>query len=373
MTISWRQYVDDHPRAVDVALIGLLLLAAAGPAVLNSDLSDTDNLSWRSAVPLAAAGSLALLWRRGHPRAVVGVTAICAGIAGGIGFLITPLLLAPVMVALYELAVRVPARTTVWYWLAATVSIAVPALLGDRYGYPWPLQVLDPALFLLLPIALAEAARLRQRHREEEARHRIADERVRIARDLHDVVAHHLALANAQAGTAAYVSRTQPEAAQRILAELTTTTSAALRELKATVGLLRQPGDAGSPLEPAPGLGQLPALTAALASAGLDVEVTVEGPRRPLPADVDLTAFRILQEALTNVTKHAGTGTARVRLSYCDSWLVLAVVNDAEPAAVTPGFGILGMRERAQAAGGRLRAEPGADGTFAVTAELPIP
>ncbi|MEO3928902.1 sensor histidine kinase [Micromonosporaceae bacterium B7E4] len=389
MTIS--QYAREHPRLVDAALVALLVCAAAGPTSLNSDLSGTDNLSWRSAVPLVLLGALALLWRRSHPRAVVLVTAVCASAAGGFGYLVTPLLLAPLMVALHELAVRVPGRTPRRYYLGTTVAVVVSALVGDDYGYPWLLTVLNPLLFLLLPVALAEAARLRhaylaavtaraeyaERSREEEARHRVAEERVRIARELHDVVAHHLALANAQAGTAAYLARDRSDQVPRILTELTGTTSAALRELKATVGLLRQPDDPNSPLEPAPGLGQLPELTAAFASAGLDVQVTVEGEARQLSPGVDLTAYRIVQEALTNVTRHAATSTASVRLAYGTDRLTITVSNDSVPtasAAAPPseGFGIVGMRERAHSAGGRFRAGAHSTGGFTVATELPI-
>jgi signal transduction histidine kinase len=374
MTISWRQYAKDHPCVIDVALIALLLCAAGGPAMLNANLPGTD-LGWRSAVPLAIASSLALLWRRGHPRTVVIFTAMCASVAGAVGYLITPVLLAPVMVALYELAVRASGKTTRLCYLAATVMIVVSALFGDRYGYPPLLVILVAVLFLLLPVVLGEAARLAERTREQEARYRVAEERVRIARELHDVVAHHLALANAQAGTAAYLARTHPDQVQQILTELTGTTSAALRKLKATVGLLRQPDETSSPLEPAPGLGQLPELTAAFASTGLDVEVTVAGEKQPLSPDTDLAAFRIVQEALTNVTKHATTSTASVRLGYGDDRLTITIDNDAGPTRPTPGdpgFGLVGMRERVNSAGGHLRAEPHPDGGFTVTAELPI-
>jgi signal transduction histidine kinase len=389
MTTSWRQYAKDHPRVTDVALVGLLLLAISGPAVLNSDLSYTDNLGWWSAIPPAVVGSLALLWRRRLPRTVVAFTAVCAAVAGVFGFLITPVLLAPVMVALYELAVRLPGRTTHLYYLAATAAIVVAALVGDRYGYPWPLKILNPVLFLLLPVALAESTRLRhdhlaaararaeqaERNREEEARHRVAEERMRIARELHDVVAHHLALANAQAGTAAYLARTRPEQVHSILRDLAGTTSGALRELKATVGLLRQPDDPSSPLEPTPGLGQLPELTAAFASAGLSVEVIVDGEERQLSPGVDLTAFRVLQEALTNVTKHATTDTASVRLSYGADRLTITVTNDTDTMARTvpgEGFGMVGMRERVRSAGGRFEAGPHPEGGFTVATELPI-
>jgi signal transduction histidine kinase len=391
MTISWRQYSTNHPRIIDAALVVLLLSAASGSAMLNSELSTTDSLGWRSALPLAAAGSLAMLWRRSRPRAVVLVTAACAGAAGAIGFLVTPVLLLPVMIALYELAVRAPGRTTLLGYLVATVSIVVPAEIGDRHGYPWFLTIFSPMLFLLLPVALAESARLRrdylsavtaraeyaERSREEEARHRVAEERLRIARELHDVVAHHLALANAQAGTAAFLARSRPDQVQRILGELTDTTSSALRELKATVGLLREPHDTSSPLEPAPGLAQLPELTAAFSSAGLDIRVTVEGEEQQLSPGVDLTAFRIVQEALTNVTKHAGTDAASVRLSYGKDRLLITISNGA--GAATPpnaehgrGFGIVGMRERVRSAGGEFRAGPGPEGGFVVATQLPI-
>lgn len=385
-TFSWRRYGKDR-RVVDVALTALLLLAVSGPAVLNADLSDTDNLTWKSAVPPAVAALLALLWRRSRPRTVVAFTALCAAVAGGFGYLITPLLLAPVMIALYELAVRLPGRTTRVYYLAATALIVMSELIGGQTGYPWPLAVINPVLFLLLPVILAEFTRLRhdyvaavtaraeyaEKNREEEARHRVAEERVRIARELHDVVAHHLALANAQAGTAAYLAGTRPDQAERILGELATTTSAALRELKATVGLLRHPDEQGSPLEPAPGLAQLPELTAAFTSAGLDVELVVDGEQQPLSDGVDLTAYRIVQEALTNVAKHATTQAAAVRLTYGQDRLTITVDNEAGPSSPrADGFGLVGMRERAESVGGRFQAGPRPGGGFTVHAELPI-
>jgi signal transduction histidine kinase len=372
MRISWRQYANDHPRVVDAALIALLLCAASGQATLNSKLPGADDLGWGSAVPLAVASSVALLWRRSHPRTVVVFTALCVTIAGAMGYLITPVNLAPAMVALYELAVRFPGKTTHRFGLAVTALIVLSALLGTRDGNPWPLAILNPVLFLLLPVALGATARLRHAYREDEARHRVAEERIRIARELHDVVAHHLALANAQAGTAAYLARSHPDQVHRILTELTGTTSSALRELKATVGLLRHPDDTSSPLEPAPGLGQLPDLTAAFASTGLDVEVIVEGERQQLAPDVDLTAFRIVQEALTNVTKHATTNTARVRLSYRDDRLTITVTNAGATKPMGVGFGLVGLRERAHSAGGHFDAGPRPDGVFAVTTELPI-
>jgi signal transduction histidine kinase len=244
---------------------------------------------------------------------------------------------------------------------------------------------------VLVPITWGTATRLRadyleavharaeiaERTREEEARHRVAEERMRIARELHDVVAHHLALANAQAGTAAHLQRTHPQQVQNILDDLAGTTASALRELKATVGLLRQTNDPDAPLEPSPGLGRLSELTAAFATAGLKVDVTTEGAVRPLSPGVDLTAFRIIQEALTNVTKHAASDTAHVRLVYSHHRLTITVTDEGAStvtAAPAPGhgFGLIGMRERALSVGGRLKADHRAEGGFEVSTDLPL-
>lgn len=217
-------------------------------------------------------------------------------------------------------------------------------------------------------------AELAERTREEEARQRVGEERTRIARELHDIVAHHIALAHAQAATAAYLLRSKPDQAQKMLDELAGTTSSALRELKATVGLLRREGDPETPLEPTPGLARLPELIASFEHTGLVVSVSVEGETRPLPPGADLTAYRVVQEALTNVTKHAGSATASVRLAYSRRLLTLTVSDDghAPPATGTPGYGLIGMRERALSAGGRLAAGHRADGGFEVTTELPL-
>lgn len=191
------------------------------------------------------------------------------------------------------------------------------------------------------------------------------------------MVAHHLTLADAQAGTAAHLARTHPEQALDIIAKLPETTAAALRELKAAVGLLRQDNDA-SDLTPAPGLDRLPDLVDACSMVGLEVTVTVEGQRRPLPSVLDLTAYRIVQEGLTNVTKHAATRTAQVRLAYTPHYLTLTVINDTTPdRAVAPataggGFGLLGMRERAAAAGGTFHAGRRPHGGFEVACTLPL-
>jgi signal transduction histidine kinase len=224
----------------------------------------------------------------------------------------------------------------------------------------------------------------------------VAEERVRIARELHDLVAHQITLANAQATVAAHLFDVRPEQTRKSLKELIGTTADALDGLRATVGLLRQSGDAAAPAEPAPGLSRLPTLVESFRRAGLEVSVHEEGTARPLPPGVDLTAYRIVQEALTNVTKHAGTGSARVRLAWTRDRVTITVADDGEgartaPAASTgpgtaagpadtaaeperpPGYGLIGMRERATAVGGHLSTGSRPEGGFLVSARLPVP
>ncbi|MFE6489723.1 sensor histidine kinase, partial [Streptomyces sp. NPDC057757] len=246
---------------------------------------------------------------------------------------------------------------------------------------PLVLKLLGPAAWLLLPTSLGTATRLRneraERAREEEARHRVTEERMRIARDLHDVVAHHLVLANIQAGAVARFLRERPDEAEKIATVLVGTTYTAVRELKATVGLLRHADDVETPQEPTPGLALLTDLAASFESAGLAVTVTTEGKRQPLSPGADVTAYRIVQEALTNVTKHATGGSAEVHLAYSDDLLDITVTNGGSPSQLSSpapvgGYGLIGMRERAHSAGGRLRAGHRSQGGFEVVVELPL-
>jgi signal transduction histidine kinase len=391
MIASLHRYAQDHPRFVDLMVIVQVLLFALLGSATSLRGPSGELIPWWPGALLAAVGSAALWWRRSHPRTVVALTAVSVNTASALGYLMTPLLLAPLMVALYGLAMYTNRRTGRIALLAVIVLLVGTATLGDHYDRPWALETIGPAFWVLTPIAWGTATLLRrayvaevqaradhaERTREEEARHRVAEERVRIARELHDVVAHHLALANALAGTAAHLARSNPGQVAPLLDELAGTTSSALRELKATVGLLRRPDDHDAPLEPAPGLDRLPELTVAFAAAGLTVTVTTEGARQPLSPGVDLTAYRIVQEALTNVAKHAAAKTARVQLAYSHDWLTITVSDDGDaPAPAVPGpsggFGLIGMRERARSVGGRLRAGRRPDGGFNVLTELPL-
>ncbi|MFJ6668037.1 sensor histidine kinase [Streptomyces sp. NPDC091383] len=383
---------ERRPFAVDLAAALALLACAAFGIWLNLPGQRPPDHD-KAAVALMGTSCLALLGRRARPRLAVTVCAVCAAGTAALGYLLTPLLLAPLMGALYWLATRTGPRTTRRYGVATVLAVTLTAVLTDLSDpVTLPLQMFGPACWLALPLVAGTMARLRraylhaaqhraehaERTREEEARLRVAEERVRIARELHDVVAHHMALANAQAGTAAHLALSNPEQTRKILVGLTDTTSSALRELKATLGLLRQtddpPGD--SSLSPLPGLAQLPDLVEMCASAGLEVTVTTEGVPEPLSPGVDLTAYRIVQEALTNVAKHATAKTARVHLAHTGSRLSISVANDGPPRLRTPrdgGFGLLGMRERARSVGGDLTAGPRPrDGGYEVSATLPL-
>ncbi|PPS66878.1 MULTISPECIES: sensor histidine kinase [Streptomyces] len=380
-----------HVFLVDLAMVLALMGCTALGGTLTMPGAEPPDHD-KTATALMGVACLVLLKHRTHPRTAVVVAGTCTVAAVALGYLVTPLLLAPVMAALYWLAALTDRRSTRVYGLSALLAVTLAAVFsGSMNHLSLLLRTIGPIFWLMLPLAAGKMTQLRraylqsvqeraeraERTREEEARLRVTEERVRIARELHDVVAHHMALANAQAGTAAHLALTSPEQSRKILTDLTGTTSSALRELKATLGLLRDNDDApGSPgLEPSPGLARLPELVSACESAGLEVAVTTEGEPQPLSPGVDLTAYRIVQEALTNVTKHATAETAHVLLAYTGSRLLITVTNDgpSEPAVTQGrGFGVMGMRERALSIGGELCAGPRPQGGFEVTTALPL-
>jgi signal transduction histidine kinase len=236
---------------------------------------------------------------------------------------------------------------------------------------------------LLLPSwAIGTVVRLgreaERRVRQDETQRRVYEERLRIAREVHDVVGHGLAVINLQAGVALHVVGRRPEQAEVALAAIKRSSKEALEELRGTLAVFRrsEPDDADPAWPPAPGLGQLDAWVAAMAEGGLPVEVVVTRGQAELPAAVDLVAYRIVQESLTNVVRHAGLATATVRLEYRSDAVVVEIVDSGGSQASAParpaGSGIAGMRERAAAVGGTLEAGPGADGGFLVRARLPF-
>ncbi|MET9330281.1 sensor histidine kinase [Streptomyces cellulosae] len=348
---------------------------------------------------LALVSCAVLPARHRRPLAVLAVTTAAGVVAQPLGLVLSPLVAAPALVAAYACTLHVPGERRA----AGAVALAAVALLagseplsGDhswRDASRMGTVVAAPLVAGLIGhavrtrraylAAVEERARRAEESRELEARRRVAEERVRIARELHDLVAHQITLANAQATVAAHFFDSRPEQTRVSLRELVETTGHALDELRATVGLLRQTGDAGdamAPEGPAPGLARLPDLLESFRRAGLEVAVREEGRARALPPGVDLTAYRIVQEALTNVTKHAAGRGVRVGLDWGGGRLTVTVSDDggapAGPPALSdrpPGYGLIGMRERAAAVGGELTAGPRPEGGFLVTARLPLP
>ena len=281
--------------------------------------------------------------------------------------------------------------------LVATLMVfGVPALFVAE-GLEMPVQ-LNVVVLLTTVIAWLAGHSVRQAALQAEVRRTQAQaqaavtERLRIARELHDMVAHSIGIIAIQAGVGRRVIDTQPAEARNALTAIEATSRETLAGLRQMLGVLRraEPGRPGSPgrpgpghgpLEPAPGLADLGRLAATTADAGVRVELRCLGARRPLPADIDLSAFRIIQEAVTNVVRHAGTGHCRVTVDCRDSELGIEVTDDGrggappaeEPGEGGGGFGIDGMRERACLLGGELTAGPRAGGGFRVAARLPVP
>jgi signal transduction histidine kinase len=229
--------------------------------------------------------------------------------------------------------------------------------------------------------ALVERAETAERTREEEALRRVGEERLRIARDVHDVVAHAMVAINVQAGVGAHLLDRDPEQARRTLQDIKKLSGEALDDLRATLGAIRSEDEA-APVEPAHGLRDLEdlgELGESLRSAGVDVEVDIDPQVRTLPASVTTTGYRIVQEALTNVVRHAGGSRARVRVAREGGQVVIDVRDDGRgvaPVGATSsagtGSGVRGMQERARAAGGTLSAGPLDGGGWQVLARLPV-
>jgi signal transduction histidine kinase len=354
---------------------------------------------------IAVVSCAVLPLRHRAPLTAMAATTVCGMLVAPVGLLLTPLIVAPAVIAAYSVGVLTARRVAAMALLgSAALLVTTTLLLGDlswqdvsRLGAVAAFPLLAGVLgystqnrraYLAL---VEERAQRAEQSRDSEASRRVAEERVRIARELHDLVAHQITLANAQATVAAHVFDSSPEQTRTSLKQLVETTSNALDDLRATVGLLRQSGDAAlrTPAEPAPGLSRLPTLLESFHRAGLEVSVHHEGAVRFLPPGLDLTAYRIIQESLTNVTKHAGTSSARVNLTWTRDRVTITVADDGAGArtALTaaagraagtvadrpPGYGLIGMRERAAAVGGELSAGPHAEGGFLVSASLPMP
>ncbi|MDH6124932.1 sensor histidine kinase [Kitasatospora sp. GP82] len=272
---------------------------------------------------------------------------------------------------------------------AATVAVALSSTLqiltivGFTHGPNGLFGGVIAFLVLATSCVIGLLIRERREHavvlRSQEVAEAVTAERLRIARELHDMVAHSIGIIAIQAGVGSRVIETQPAQAREALRAIESTSRETLSGLRRTLVALRQADPAAAsgqaPLAPAPGLADVDRLAAATADAGVRVEVSWSGERRQLPGDIDLSAYRIVQEAVTNVVRHAAVGHCRVAIEYGDEELSVEVVDDGRgmPGTAGSGFGITGMRERVSLLNGRFSAGPRPEGGFRVAARLPLP
>jgi signal transduction histidine kinase len=368
-------------RPTDVAVAALVAVAQLGLTTLAARRQPDRQALDLLAYLLLAVGPVALLWRRRSPAVVLAVVMASNVLYFGLGYPYGPAWLA--LIVAFWTAVTGGARRVAW--ATAVVGLAAYftlAALLDRVGPATAATIAAHLGWLLLVLSVSEialAARQRrqaaERTRAEEARRRAGEERMRIARELHDVLAHNISLINVQAGVALHLMDEQPGQSRTALVAIKQASNDALGELRSVLDVLRQ-GDEAPPRAPASGLAQLDSLLAGAGATGLEVRTRVEGLPRPLPAGTDLAAFRIVQESLTNVTRHAGPASATVLVRYGPDDLTVRVDDDGRGpvAAAGPGNGngIRGMRERVAALGGELTTGPRPGGGFRVQARLPI-
>jgi signal transduction histidine kinase len=321
---------------------------------------------------LIAAACAALVVRQVWPGVALAVSTLAVSAFLTIGYPYGPVLLA-VAVAVYTVVVRWPVRRAV---PAAALALAV--LLAHLFTWsnatlPALFAVVPASAWIAVPFAVGMAVRLgreaRHRERSAEARRAADDERLRVAQEVHDVVGHGLAAITLQAEIALHLLPTRPEQAETALTAISVTSREALDELRATLAAVRS--GAGDDRAPTAGLAQLTALTGRITASGTPVSTSVSGLQRELPPAVDLAAYRVVQEALTNVLRHAGPATASVRVEYSTDSLRIEVRDTGSGVPGPEGHGIAGMRERVDALSGTFSAGAGPAG-FVVNAAFPL-
>jgi signal transduction histidine kinase len=390
----WNALRSRLPRPDPLVADGLLALVAAGIALaeLQSFPSSRDRSPLN--ITLVLLQTLPLAFRRRVPFTVFAIAAVALAVQGSLELRGPLFAFLAFNLAVYSLAAYGERRL-------AVRGVAVWAgLLTVRLGYVlvtrWPQvtitglrDAVDDYVLLAAAWTLGEGVRQRrvhaaeledraahlEREREEKARQAVIQERLRIARELHDVVAHSLSVIGVQAGAARLVLDTDPTRAREAVAAIEATANRAMAEMRRALGILRDTEPSGAALAPLPGLGQLPALLDQLRRSGLPVELTVEGTPRPLAASIDLSLYRIVQEALTNALKHAGAAHAEVVVCYGTHDITVEVADDGRGssplAAGAQGAGMIGMRERVTLFGGELQVGPRPLGGYAVRVCLP--
>ena len=377
--MRWRAILVDLAVAIVAFTVGALVLVNADPVA--SGVRPPDVFAYL----LVGVYNASVVVRRKAP-----MLAVFAGLLAGLVYAAAsyPLALTPVVVLpIYTAASVLPQRRARWLLAAAVVIGLWTTTLG-----PGPTDPVVPALMVsawllgnYVGSRRAYTAELEYKNRQlEQARLELADravaeERLRIARELHDVVAHSLSVVALHAGTARMVADDNPVAARVALGTIETASRSALAEMRRLLGVLRGSGDdVTGDLAPAPGLGDLDALVAEVVRSGVTVQVRIEGERRDVPPGVDLSAYRIVQEALTNVIKHAGRARTTIAVRYADDAVTVEVddegstAHSADPSPSQPGHGLVGMRERVTIYGGDLEAGFLPTGGFHVAARLPF-
>jgi signal transduction histidine kinase len=339
-----------------------------------------------AAVAMFAVQGGVLLWRRTAPIAalLIGLLAAVAGTAAGVPLHtpVTPVLF--IILVMYAVGLREPLQRAVPALVLGLALLAAAMLIGRHNGEPYDGTDI-PWVTLLASAPWFVGRAMRGRVRESQALERraerlerdrlvaVAEERARIARELHDVIAHSVSVMVVQAGAAEEVLKRDPATAVEPLRSVQETGRQALVEMSRLVGLLRDDSTELG-LAPQPRLHELPALVDQIRAAGLPVELQVDGAGRPLPLGIELTAYRVVQEALTNALKHAGPARAGVRLRYADEAIEIDVTDDGpgSPNGHAGGHGLAGMRERVSVFGGEMTAGPRPGGGFAVHVRLPL-
>ncbi len=375
-----------HPLLVDVGIAAVLAAAMLFELAVDTD-TDADVTAAGIVVILLAVLPVAL-WRRHHPGwALAGSMLALAPLQTVLPIYQT--IPFPSMAAGFSLALVVPCRRIVQVGLVVAPAVLLNLAVVSEHSIV-SFETLKNLAFVAFPLALGNSVRERRAHlaalieraetaertRDEEARRRVDEERLRIARDLHDMVAHSLVAINVQAGVAAHVQDPDPETNRQIFRDIKQVSGEALADLRTTLGVLRA-GDVEAPVAPTPGLEQVADLVGVLGTSGVEVELDLDDDTRTVTGTAGATAYRIVQEALTNVMRHAGPTRARVTLRRTGATLRLEIENDPPSTERHPspgsGHGLQGMRERAVALGGTLHAGPTATGGWLVCAELPLP
>ncbi len=371
-------------------MLPILAVALISPAMMVArvDGGAHPDLAWPGHVALALASCVPLAWRRRWPRAVFAIVTVTAFAQWLCSVEIAAANLA-ILIALYTVAVESAIR---WALAALLVveggaTMAVYSMWNeDHAAANWksliPFSIFIGAIWLVglyvntrrkYTRSLEERAERLERERDAQVQVAAAAERARIAREMHDVIAHSMSVMVVQADGARYTVDTDTERAKRAMEAIGTTGRQALTEMRRMLGVLREDGE--TTLAPQPGVEQLSELVEQIRSAGLAVDLTVQGVPAELSTGMQLTVYRIVQEALTNARKHAGPGaTAKVGLYYGDHTIEIRIRDDGRGFAPGDGrgHGLVGMRERVAVYGGSVRAEPAPGGGFEVVARLPV-